>query len=90
MTDAEKLQLVGPLCDRLVPPNQQDVKTKADRRVGYHQATLAGDELVMSVGRRTGKIQLSRLVLELLKSGQLQRFLKRIKQLENVLAKAHD
>jgi hypothetical protein len=90
MSAAEKLQRVGPQCDRPIPPDQQEVRTEGDRRVAYDQASLVGDDLILRVGRRSGRISLASLVLELVKSGQSARFLKRYKQLEKTLAKAHD
>jgi hypothetical protein len=90
MTGLEKLQLVGPRCDQILPPDEQEVRTKGDRRLAYDQADLVGDDLVLRVGKRSGKINLATLVLELYKSVQSGRFLKRYKQLENALAKTHD
>ena len=86
MSAAEKFQLVGPRCDRVLPPDQQEVRTKGERRVAYEQSGLVGDELVLHVGRRSGKINLASLVLSLTKSGEFAGFLKRIKQLEKTLS----
>jgi hypothetical protein len=86
MSAAEKFQLVGPQCNRVLPPDQQEVRTKGDRRVSYDQIDLVGDDLVLHVGRRSGKINLANLVLSMTRSGEFPRFLQRIKQLEKTFS----
>ena len=90
MNAAEKFQLVGPRCDRVIPPDEQEVKIRGERRLAFDRTNLLGDDLVLHVGKRSGKINLAILVLSLTKSGDFARFLKRIKQLEKTLAATHD
>jgi hypothetical protein len=56
MTAAEKIQLVGVACDRIIPAQEQEVKTKGGRRIAYSTAQFANDELLFSLGKRQGKI----------------------------------
>jgi hypothetical protein len=70
----------------VLPPDQQEVRTKGDRRVSYDQIDLVGDDLVLHVGRRSGKINLANLVLSMTRSGEFPRFLQRIKQLEKTFS----